>query len=98
MAVAAGTYVETIAMDSGHDGVRLVGRCKELAIIDGGGGGDEDPAVEVLGDRRRPDIGETGAVASRSRMAPHLWRRAAQSRTTRVRVWPRMTLDRSSIS
>ena len=31
VAVAAGTYPETLDLDRAHDGVRLAGRCRELS-------------------------------------------------------------------
>ena len=38
VAVAAGTYVENLTMDSEHSGVHLAGRCRELVTIDGSEG------------------------------------------------------------
>ncbi|MDP6931930.1 MAG: right-handed parallel beta-helix repeat-containing protein, partial [Myxococcota bacterium] len=42
VAVAAGTYVENLYMDSDHSGVHLAGRCRELVTIDGSEGDEED--------------------------------------------------------
>ncbi|MDP6935208.1 MAG: right-handed parallel beta-helix repeat-containing protein, partial [Myxococcota bacterium] len=42
VAVAAGTYVENLYMDSGHSGVHLAGRCMELVVIDGSEGSEEN--------------------------------------------------------
>ncbi len=67
VAVAAGTYVEVIAMDSGHDGVTLAGRCKELVVIDGSEGGKEDPALAIIGGRKMPEIGVEGVTVTEGR-------------------------------
>ncbi len=61
MAVAAGTYVEVISLDGGHDGVTLAGRCKDMVTIDGSEG-DEVPAIEIVGGRKWPDIGIEGVT------------------------------------
>jgi hypothetical protein len=42
VAVAAGTYAETLALTSDHAGVHLAGRCRELVFLTPAG----DPAVE----------------------------------------------------
>ena len=47
VAVAAGTYVENLRLDDGHDGVEIAGRCAELVVVDGSG--DEGPGVLVTG-------------------------------------------------
>lgn len=57
--IAAGTYVETLAMGDDHTGVTLAGRCRELVTIDGREG-DDVPTIEVIGARRTPDIGIEG--------------------------------------
>ncbi|MDP6934306.1 MAG: right-handed parallel beta-helix repeat-containing protein, partial [Myxococcota bacterium] len=41
VAVAAGTYVENLYMDSDQSGVHLAGRCRELVIVDGSEGSTE---------------------------------------------------------
>ncbi|MDP6935257.1 MAG: right-handed parallel beta-helix repeat-containing protein, partial [Myxococcota bacterium] len=38
VAVAAGTYVENIQLNSDHKGVHLAGRCRDLVVIDGSEG------------------------------------------------------------
>ena len=43
--IAAGTYVENLALDDAHDGVVLAGRCAELVTIDGSGA--EEPGIAV---------------------------------------------------
>ncbi len=47
VAVAAGSYPETLKLDRGHDGVRLTGRCRELVFIDASTGGESTPGIEV---------------------------------------------------
>ncbi|MDP6935529.1 MAG: right-handed parallel beta-helix repeat-containing protein, partial [Myxococcota bacterium] len=42
VAVAAGTYVENLQMNSDHSGVHLAGRCMELVTIDGSEGDEEN--------------------------------------------------------
>ena len=64
VAVAAGTYVETIGMASQHHGVTLAGRCRELVTIDGSEGDEDEPAIEVIGERRRPEVGIEGVTVT----------------------------------
>jgi len=47
VAVAAGSYPETLELDRGHDGVRLAGRCKELVLIDAATGDVNTPGIDV---------------------------------------------------
>ena len=47
VAVAAGTYPETLELGRGHDGVRLAGRCCELVVIDASVGDDSTPGIQV---------------------------------------------------
>ncbi len=63
VAVAAGSYVETIAFGDAHKGVTLAGRCRELVTIDGREG-DALPAVEVHGDRKRPAVAIEGVTVT----------------------------------
>ncbi|MDP6935736.1 MAG: hypothetical protein QGG40_22640, partial [Myxococcota bacterium] len=42
VAVAAGTYVENLQINSDHTGVHLAGRCRELVVVDGSEGDEED--------------------------------------------------------
>ncbi|MDP6932923.1 MAG: right-handed parallel beta-helix repeat-containing protein [Myxococcota bacterium] len=44
VAVAAGTYLENLQMNSDHSGVHLAGRCRELVVIDASEGDEEDYA------------------------------------------------------
>ncbi len=76
VAVAAGTYVEVVAMDSGHDGVTLAGRCRELVTIDGSEGGKDDPAIAIIGGRKEPEIGVEGVTVTGGRYSG-VWAEAA---------------------
>ncbi len=67
VAVAAGTYVEVVAMNSGHDGVVLAGRCRDLVTIDGSEGGKSDPALVIDGGRKLPEIGVEGVTVTGGR-------------------------------
>ncbi len=63
VAVAAGTYVEVIAMGSGHDGVTMAGRCKEMVTIDASKG-DDVPAIEMIGKGKMPEIAVEGVTVT----------------------------------
>ena len=63
VAVAAGTYVETVAMGDDHRDVTLAGRCRELVILDGSEG-DDVPGVEIIGDEETPEIAVEGVTIS----------------------------------
>ncbi len=47
VAVATGTYPETLSLNTDHAGVQLAGRCRELVTIDASVGGDSTPGVDV---------------------------------------------------
>jgi len=47
VAVAAGTYPETLELGGGHDGVCLAGRCMELVVIDASVGDESTPGIDV---------------------------------------------------
>ena len=47
VAVAGGTYVENLELDSEHNGVEIAGRCADLVVIDGSG--EEAETVWVMG-------------------------------------------------
>ena len=47
VAVAAGTYQETLELGRGHDGVHLAGRCSELVVIDASVGGEYTSGIAV---------------------------------------------------
>ena len=49
VAVAAGTYAENLTLTGDHDGVWLAGRCRELVVVDGGGGEGADSGLLALG-------------------------------------------------
>ena len=67
VAVSGGIYFETIAMGDDHRNVTLAGRCRELVTIDGSGG-EEVPAIEVIGERlRRPEMGIAGVTVTGGR-------------------------------
>ena len=57
VAVAAGSYPETLQLDRAHDGVHLAGRCRELVVIDASVGDDETPGMHF-------DIGSSEAEVS----------------------------------
>ena len=45
VAVAAGTYMETLELGYGHAGVQLAGRCRELVILDASRGDAQTPGI-----------------------------------------------------
>ncbi len=47
VAVAAGSYPETLEMGSDHAGVHLAGRCRELVVLDASVGDGETPGVDI---------------------------------------------------
>jgi hypothetical protein len=47
VAVAAGTYEETLRLNHDHDAVQLAGRCRELVEIDASGGAADDAGVHA---------------------------------------------------
>lgn len=51
--VAAGTYPEAVAMGVEHDGVALLGRCKERVTLDASGAAGV-PALKIAGVAREP--------------------------------------------
>ena len=63
VAVAAGTYLETVAMGDDHRKVTLAGRCLEMVTIDGSEGG-EVPAIDVKGITRTPKVGIEGVTVT----------------------------------
>ena len=65
VAVAGGTYPETLELDYGHDGVRLAGRCKELVIIDASVGGEETPGLHFSAGTA--EVAVSGVTVSGSR-------------------------------
>ncbi len=47
VAVAAGSYPETLDLNRGHDGVRLAGRCRELVTIDASAGDEQTAGIDL---------------------------------------------------
>ncbi len=47
VAVAAGTYAETLALSSDHAGVQLAGRCRELVTLDASVGDGTAPGIDI---------------------------------------------------
>jgi len=64
VAVAAGTYPETLELGYAHDGVHLAGRCKELVVIDASAGDEWTPGIEV--DARSSELVISGVTVSGS--------------------------------
>lgn len=51
--VATGTYAENLVVGESHDGMYLAGRCRELVVLDGKGGGEDESGIRadgVMGD------------------------------------------------
>lgn len=59
VAVAAGTYVENVHMGDGYRDVVVVGRCKELVTVDGGGG-RRAATFAIVGEAKRPEVSLRG--------------------------------------
>jgi len=64
VAVAAGTYPETLELGRGHDGVHLAGRCKELVVIDASVGDKWTPGLKV--DALSSEVEVSGVTVSGS--------------------------------
>jgi len=64
VAVAAGTYPETLELDRGHDGVHLAGRCRELVIIDASVGDETTPGIDV--DAKTKEVEVSGVTVNGS--------------------------------
>jgi len=47
VAVAAGTYQETLQLGLSHDGVTLAGRCSDLVVIDASAGDEWTPGIRI---------------------------------------------------
>ena len=65
VAVAAGTYPETLELGREHDGVRLAGRCKELVVMDASVGDEWTPGIYV--DAKSSKLEVSGVTVSGSR-------------------------------
>jgi len=64
VAVAAGTYPETLELDRSHDGVHLAGRCRELVVVDASVGDGSTPGIDV--DAKSSEVEVTGVTVSGS--------------------------------
>jgi len=60
VAVAAGTYPETLELGREHDGVHLSGRCRELVVIDASVGDESTPGIDV--DAKSSDVQVSGVT------------------------------------
>ncbi len=47
VAVASGTYVETLDLTRAHQGVQLAGRCRDRVVLDASGAADEVPGIDI---------------------------------------------------
>ncbi len=65
VAVAAGTYAETLAMTTDHAGVRLAGRCRELVTLDASVGEEWIPGIDI--DARFGEVELSGLTISGAR-------------------------------
>ncbi len=65
VAVAAGTYPETLELDRGHDDIHLAGRCKELVVVDASVGNESTPGIRF--DIRSSMVEMSGLTVSGSR-------------------------------
>ena len=70
VAVAAGAYLENLALDGDHDGVEIAGRCPELVVVDGSG--EDQPGVWVT----RGQIGLEGLTVTGGTMGVRVQRQA----------------------
>ncbi len=64
VAVAAGTYPETLALNSAHADVQLAGRCHELVTIDASVGGEQTPGIDVKA--KTSELAISGVTVSES--------------------------------
>ncbi len=58
VAVAAGSYSETLVFSTDHPGVQLAGRCRELVTLDAAGGDESTPGIDI--DTRYGDVELSG--------------------------------------
>lgn len=59
--IAAGSYLENVRLTNEHDGVSILGRCKELVTIDGSAG-EQLPTLDVAGAAPGPSVGIQGVT------------------------------------
>ncbi len=67
VAVAAGTYAETLVFDTDHAGVQLAGRCMELVALDASVGDDDTPGIGI--DALRAEVEVSGLTVTSSSYA-----------------------------
>jgi hypothetical protein len=78
VAIAAGTYVETVRLDGNHDGVELAGRCLEQVVLDGSEGGEQPAAILVSGSMAaQPTVALSGLTVTRGRLSGVRYERAS---------------------
>ncbi len=65
VAVAAGSYAETLELGTDHAGVQLAGRCRELVTIDASVGDEDTPGIDI--DSRYGEVEISGLSVARSR-------------------------------
>ncbi len=65
VAVAAGSYPETLELSSAHGDVQLAGRCQELVLIDASVGDQDTPGIAV--DPLSAQVGISGVTVSGAR-------------------------------
>ncbi len=65
VAVAAGSYPETLELGSDHAGVRLAGRCRELVILDASVGDDQTPGIDISSQYAEVEVSGLSVVGSR---------------------------------
>ncbi len=67
VAVAAGTYAETLELGYAPNDLRLAGRCKDLVILDASVGDDSTPGIDV--NANSSEVEMSGVTVSASRYA-----------------------------
>jgi len=65
VAVAAGTYPETLELGRTHDDLHLAGRCRELVVIDASAGDESTPGIHV--DTSSSEVEVSGVTVNGSR-------------------------------
>ncbi len=64
VAVAAGSYPETLELDRRYDGVHLAGRCRDLVVLDASVGDESTPGIDV--DAKSSEVEVSGVTVSGS--------------------------------
>jgi hypothetical protein len=65
VAVAAGTYPETLTLTSDHAGVHLAGRCRELVTLDASVGDSQTPGIDIDSRYGEVEVSGLGVVGAR---------------------------------